>query len=71
MFEDDQSCIATSDSKKLSAHPKCVSIKCHRFWGLLEKTIIKIKYVESIADILTKLIECNQFFKLRCMLMGW
>ena len=44
------------------------------FRSLVDKKIIRINYIDTkkqLADILTKPIEDNQFFKLRYMLMGW
>ena len=74
VFEDNQSFIAVAESKKPLARTKHVATKYHHFRGLVDKGIIKINYVDTkkqMADTLTKPIENNQFFKLRCMIMGW
>ena len=74
VFEDNQSCIAVAESKKLSARTKHVAIKYHHFENLVNDKVIKISYIDTkkkLADILTKPIDANQFFKLRFMLMGW
>ena len=74
VFEDNQNCIAVAESKKPPARTKHITIKYHHFRGIVNKGTTKIKYIDTknqIADIFTKPIENNQFFKFRCMLMGW
>jgi len=74
VFEDNQSCIAVAESKKPPARTKHIAIKYHHFRSLVNKGTIKIKYIDTksqVADIFTKPIEENQFFKLRYILMGW
>lgn len=74
VFEDNQSCIAVAESRKPPARTKHIAIKYHHFRGLVDNGVIKINYIDTkkqIADILTKPVESNQFFKLRYMLMGW
>ena len=74
VFEDNQSCIAVAESKKPPARTKHIAIKYHHFRNLVDKGTIRMSHVDTknqVADIFTKPIEDNQFFKLRCMLMGW
>ena len=74
VFEDNQSCIAVAESKKPPARTKHIAIKYHHFRNLVDNKVIKISYIDTkkqLADILTKPIETNQFFKLRFMLLGW
>ena len=74
VFEDNQSCIAVAESRKLPARTKHIAIKYHHFRNLVDRGVITISYIETkkqMADIFTKPIESNQFFKLRYMLMGW
>ena len=69
VFEDNQSCIAMAESKKPSIRTKHVAIKHHHFRSLV---VINVNYMNTkkhLAETLTKPIENNQFFKLRCMLI--
>ena len=71
VFEDDQGYIAVAESKKPSIRTKHVAIKYHHFRSLV---VINVNYMNTkkhLAETLTKPIENNQFFKLRCMLIGW
>ena len=73
-FEDNQSCIAVTESKKPPTRTKHIAIKCHHFRSLVGNKDIRIKHVDTkqqVADMLTKPIDDNQFFKLRHMLMSW
>ena len=74
VFEDNQSCIAVAESKKPPVRTKYIAIKYHHFRSLVDSKVINIDYIDTkkqLADMLTKPIENNQFFKLRFMLMGW
>ena len=74
VFEDNQSCIAVAESRKPPARTKHIAIKYHHFRSLVDNKTIRIRYIDTkkqLADLLTKQIEDNQFFKLRFMLMGW
>ena len=74
VFEDNQSCIAVAELKKPPARTKHIAIKHHHFRNLVDNKTIRISYIDTkkqLADLLTKPIEDNQFFKLRFMLMGW
>ena len=74
VFKDNQSFIVVAESKKPPARTKHIEIKHHHFRSLFYKKIININYVDTkkqLAEMLTKPIEANQFFKSRHVLMGW
>ena len=74
VFEENQSYIVVAEPKKSPTRTKNIVIKNRHFFNLVEDRVIKIKYINAkkqLADILTKSIERNQFFKLRFMLMEW
>ena len=74
VFEDNQSCIAVTESKKHVTRTKHIIIKHHHFRSLIDKNAIKINYIETkkkVVEILTKPIEINQSFKLRFILLAW
>ena len=74
VFKDKKSCIIVAESKKPPIRTKHIVITYHHFRSLVDEKVIRINYIDTkdqIADILTKLIKNNQFFKLRYILMGW
>ena len=69
-----QSCIAVAESKKPPTRINHIGIKHHHFKGLVNKSVIKINFIDTkkqLVDMLTKPVKTSQFFKLRFMLMGW
>jgi len=62
ILEDNQSYITITKSKKPLAYSKYITIKYHHFQSLVDKVIIKIKYIDTkkeLTDILTKSINDN------------
>ena len=47
VFEDNQSCIAVAESKKLQARTKYAVIKYHHFKNLVDDKVIKISYIDT------------------------
>ena len=47
VFEDNQSCIAVAESKKPPARTKHIAIKYHHFRSLVNKKVIRIKYIDT------------------------
>ena len=73
VFEDNQSFIEFVELKKTPTRTKHTTIKHHHFRGLLNKSVIKINYIDTkkeSSDMLTNPVEHSQFFKLSFMLMG-
>jgi hypothetical protein len=77
--EDNQSCIAMTNNLKFTPQTKQIVIKYHHFWK--HSTIhsnpdefIEIEYCETedqMADIFTKPVRDDIFFKLRLKLLNW
>ena len=62
VFEDNQSYIAVTESRKSPARTKHISIEHHCFIKLVDKGIVKINYIETkkqMADMFTKTIKSN------------
>ena len=73
VWEDNQSCIAMATSKKFSPRTKHIALKYHHFRSHVGRSIT-INYVDTLkqqADILTKPVRDDLFYKLRFMIMGW
>ena len=47
VFEDNQSCVAVAESKKPLTRTKHITIKYHHFRSLLDKKVIRIKYIDT------------------------
>ncbi len=79
VHEDNLSAIAMAESLKFTPCTKHIGIKYHHFrsrvWTSFNKSgDIKLKYISSkqqIADIFTKPVDDDTFFKLCHMLCGW
>eukprot|EP00956_Cyclotella_meneghiniana_P007593 scaffold10232_cov46-Cyclotella_meneghiniana.AAC.3 len=74
VWEDNQSCIAMAESTKFSPRTKHIALKYHHFKQFQESGRIKVSYInteDQLADILTKPLNDQAFFKLRKMLCGW
>ena len=77
--EDNQSCIAMAENPKFTPRTKHIAIKYHHFQKHVitqanPDGFISLKYCsthEQIADIFTKPVRDDIFFKLRKGLMGW
>ena len=71
--KDNQSCIAMTNNPKLTPQNKHIAIKYHHFWQHVKTHsnpdgFIEIEYcatAEQIADIFSKLVWDDIFFKLR------
>ena len=73
VFEDNQSCIKMAASPKFTPRTKHIALKYHHFKSFVG-TKIKINYISTDmqkADIFTKPLPDELFFRLRHMLMGW
>ena len=73
IFEDNQSCIKMAVAPKLTPRTKHIALKYHHFKRFVGSTI-DISYVATDmqkADIFTKPLPDDAFFRLRHMLMGW
>ena len=73
IFEDNQSCIKMAVAPKLTPRTKHIALKYHHFKRFVGNTI-DISYIATDmqkADIFTKPLPDDAFFRLRHMLMGW
>jgi hypothetical protein len=79
VHEDNLSAIAMAESLKFTPRTKHIAIKYHHFCSRVKTSFnkdgnIKLKYIstkQQLADIFTKPVDDESFFKLRCMLSGW
>ena len=74
VHEDNQSCITMATTSKFSPRTKHIALKYHHFRSYVKNGTIQITYcrtTEQKADILTKPLSDDLFFKLRYMLCGW
>ena len=72
--KDNQSCITMATTHKFSPRKKHIAHKYHHFCSYIKSGAIQITYcrmTEQKADILTKPLSDDLFFKLRYMLCGW
>ena len=81
-FEDNQSCIATAKSKKISPRTKHIATHVHFFRSHIHdendnhpEGDVRIECVDTKvhqpADMLTKSLGVEQFVKLRKIAFGW
>jgi hypothetical protein len=74
VHEDNQSCITMATSQRFTPRTKHIALKYHHFRSHVKNGQIKIMYcrtTEQKADLLTKPLTDDLFFKLRYMLCGW
>ena len=74
MHKNNQLCITMATSQKCSSQTKHITLKYHHFCSFVKDGRIKIPYCRTTmqkADILTKPLTDDLFFKLRYMLCGW
>jgi hypothetical protein len=74
VHEDNQSCITMATSQKFTPRTKHIALKYHHFCSHVKRGAIQISYcrtTEQKADLLTKPLADDLFFKLRYMLSGW
>jgi hypothetical protein len=77
--EDNQSCIAMTNNPKFMPRTKHIAIKYHHFRKHVKTHsnldgFIEIEYCpteEQIADVFTKLVRDDIFFKLRLKMLNW
>ncbi len=77
--EDNLSAIATAESLKFTPRTNHIAIKYHHFWSRVQTSFnklgdIKIKYILmklQLADIFTKPLENDSFFRCCNMPCGW
>jgi hypothetical protein len=77
--EDNLLAIAMAESLKFTPQTKHIAIKYHHFQSRVQTSFnklgdIKIKYISmklQLADIFTKPLENDSFFRCRNMLCGW
>ena len=74
VHEDNQSCITMATLQKFTPRTKHIALKYHYFCSHVKNGAIQISYcrtAEQKADLLTKPLADDLFFKLRYMLSGW
>ena len=74
VHEDNQSCITMATSQKFSPRTNHIALKYHHFRSHVKNGKIKnthCRTTEQKADLLTKPLADDLFFKLRYMLCGW
>ena len=79
VHEDNLSAISMAESLKFTPRTKHIAIKYHHFRSRVQTSSnksgdIRLKYIstkQQLADILTKPLDDDSFFKLRHMLCGW
>ncbi len=74
VHEDNQSCILMASLHKFSPWTKHIALKYHHFCQHVKSGLIIISYyqtTEQKADMLTKPLIDDFFFKLRYMVCGW
>jgi hypothetical protein len=77
--EDNQSCIAMAKNPKFTPRTKHIAIKYHHFWNHVitqanPDGFILLEYCsphDQVADIFTKPVRDDIFFKLRKHMLGW
>ncbi|KAL7523733.1 hypothetical protein ACHAWF_000646 [Thalassiosira exigua] len=74
VHEDNQSCIKMASSDKFTPRTKHIALKYHHFKSHVKRKGILIDYYmteDQKADLLTKPLGDELFFRLRFMLSGW
>ena len=74
VHEDNQSCITMATLQKFTPRTKHIALKYHHFCSHVKHGAIQISYcctTEQKADLLTKPLTDDLFFKLCYMLSGW
>jgi hypothetical protein len=74
VHEDNQSCITMATLQKFTPRTKHIALKYHHFCSHVKHGAIQISYcctTEQKADLLTKPLADDLFFKLCYMLSGW
>ena len=74
VHEDNQLCITMAMSPKFTPRTKHIALKYHHFCSPIKSGVIQITYwrtTEQKADLLTKPLADDLFFKLCYMLCGW
>ena len=79
VHENNLSAISMAESLKFTPCTKHIAIKYHHFRSRVQTSInksgdIKLKHIstkQQLADIFTKPVDDDSFFKLRHMLCGW
>ncbi len=79
VWEENQSCIAMTENPKFTPQTKHIAINYHHFWKHViaqanPDGFISLEYCSThdrIADIFTKPVWDDIFFKLRKVLLGW
>ncbi len=74
VWEDNQSCIAMTQSDKFTPRTKHSALMYHHFQSFVDSKKIQISYInteDQLADILTKPLLDGLFQSLRLRLMGW
>ena len=74
VHEDNQSCIKMANSDKFTPRTKHIALKYHHFRSHVKQKKVSINYCrteDQKADLLTKPLSDELFFRLRYMLNGW
>ena len=74
VHEDNQSSIVMATTQKLTSRTKHIALKFHHFKSFVKSGRVKVAYcrtTEQKADLLTKPLADDLFYKLRYMLCGW
>ena len=74
IHEDNQSCIATENLKKMTPQTKHIALKYHQFKYFVVRKLIHMEYIdtkEQVADIFTKPLPDDLFQRLQLGLCSW
>ncbi len=79
VLKDNQSFIAMAENPKFTPQTNHIAIKCHHFWKHVitqanPDGLIQLEYCftnDQIADIFTKPVRDDIFYKLRMHMLGW
>ena len=74
VHEDNQSAIVMATTQKFTPRTKHIALKFHHFRSFVKSGKVTVSYcrtTEQKADLLTKPLADDLFYKLRYMLCGW
>ena len=74
VHEDHWSCIKMAQAEKFSPRTKHIALKYHHFRSFVKQGLIDVQYIrteDQKADLLTKPLSDELFYRFRYMLSGW
>ena len=74
IFEDNKGFIDLIESPWIRHRTKYIALKYHHFRSSVKNKLVSIRYAETgdqISNIFTKVLNDDQFYKLRTILNGW